>query len=275
MKTLYVSDLDGTLLNREARLSANTLDTLNRLIGDGLPFTYATARSLHSARIVAAGLQTKLPVITYNGVFLQDAQTGEVFSSTVFSPDEVETLAGHLARYPVSALAYALLDGEERVSWLPERENEGVRYYLSCRQGDERFHAVRSERSLYQGEVFYITCIGEREELLALYNAVRGDARFFVTFQQELYREEYWLEIMPARATKAHGIRRLCTLWGLDRVVSFGDAVNDLKMFECSDECYAVGNAVPELKAIATGVIESNEADGVAKWLAENGGVTR
>lgn len=274
MKTLYVSDLDGTLLNREARLSANTLETLNRLIGDGLPFTYATARSMHSARIVAAGLQTRLPVITYNGVFLQEAQTGEVLSKTVFSPEEVETLAGLLSRHPVSALAYALLDGEERVSWLPERENEGMRYYLSCRQGDERFRAVHSERALYQGEVFYITCIGERDALTPLFNAVRGDARFSVTFQQELYREEYWLEMMPAEATKAQGIRRLCKMRGFDRVVSFGDAVNDLRMFECSDECYAVENAVPELKAAATGVIESNEADGVAKWLAENEGVT-
>ena len=99
---------------------------------------------------------------------------------------------------------------------------------------------------------------------------MRGDARFFVTLQQELYRAEYWLEIMPAEATKAHGIRKLCALRGYDRVVSFGDAVNDLRMFDASDECYAVENAVPELKAAATGVIQSNEADGVAKWLEEN-----
>ncbi|HIT54379.1 MAG TPA: HAD family hydrolase [Candidatus Fimivicinus intestinavium] len=267
MKTLYVSDLDGTLLNCQSRLSAHTVETLNRLIEEGLPFTYATARSVHSARVVADGLQTRLPVITYNGVFLQDAQTGKVLSSTVFSPEEIGNLAGHLSRHPVSALAYALLDGEERVSWLPERENEGVRYYLSCRKGDKRFRAVSVEPALYQGAVFYITCIGGREELMPLYDAVRGDTRFSVTFQQELYREEYWLEIMPAGATKAQGIRRLCALLGFDRVVSFGDAVNDLRMFDVSDECYAVENAVPELKAAATGVIQSNEADGVAKWL--------
>jgi len=59
-------------------------------------------------------------------------------------------------------------------------------------------------------------------------------------------------------------------LWNCDRVVSFGDAVNDIPMFEISDECYAVENAVDELKAIATGVIESNEEDGVAKWLKAN-----
>lgn len=91
-------------------------------------------------------------------------------------------------------------------------------YYLSCRKGDKRFRAVSAEPALYQGEVFYITCIGEQDALSPLYNAVRGDTRFSVTFQQELYREEYWLEIMPARATKAHGIRKLCALLGFDRV---------------------------------------------------------
>ena len=41
-------------------------------------------------------------------------------------------------------------------------------------------------------------------------------------------------------------------------------------MFEISDECYAVENAVEELKKISTGIIGSNEDDGVAKWLKEN-----
>ena len=38
-------------------------------------------------------------------------------------------------------------------------------------------------------------------------------------------------------------------------------------MFRISDECYAVENAVEELKKMATAVIESNNNDGVAKWL--------
>ena len=41
-------------------------------------------------------------------------------------------------------------------------------------------------------------------------------------------------------------------------------------MFELADESYAVANAVPELKAVATGVIAGNDEDGVAKWLEEN-----
>ena len=43
--------------------------------------------------------------------------------------------------------------------------------------------------------------------------------------------------------------------------------INDIPMFQVSDESYAVANAVEELKAIATGVIESNNKDGVARGV--------
>ena len=47
--TLYVSDLDGTLLRSDQTLSVETVSTLNRLMADGVMFTYATARSFSSA----------------------------------------------------------------------------------------------------------------------------------------------------------------------------------------------------------------------------------
>ena len=75
---------------------------------------------------------------------------------------------------------------------------------------------------------------------------------------------------MPKNASKARAVRQLQELLGCGRLVVFGDGVNDLDMFEIADEAYAVENAVPELKAAATGIIGSNNDDGVAKWLSEN-----
>lgn len=58
---------------------------------------------------------------------------------------------------------------------------------------------------------------------------------------------------------------------GVDRLSWDAGRENEgMKNFRISDECYAVENAVEELKAIATGVIGSNEQDGVAKWLLEH-----
>ena len=55
-----------------------------------------------------------------------------------------------------------------------------------------------------------------------------------------------------------------------DKVVVFGDGKNDVDMFALADEAYAVENAVSELKGLATAVIDSNNNDGVAKWLKNN-----
>ena len=64
--------------------------------------------------------------------------------------------------------------------------------------------------------------------------------------------------------------RRLKEMLGCNKLVCFGDAVNDLPMFELADERYAVANAAPELKAIATDVIDGNDEDAVAGWLEKN-----
>ena len=178
--------------------------------------------------------------------------------------------ANVLKEHDISPLVYSYIQGVEKVLWIPERENEGIRQYLRRRKGDRRFCAVENNEELYQGDIFYYTCIGERDELQPVYNLFSKDGRYRCTIQQELYRPEYFCEIMPAKATKALAIQKLKKIWNCSKIISFGDAVNDIPMFEISDESYAVENAVEELKAIATGVIDSNENDGVAKWLEEH-----
>ena len=266
-KILYVTDLDGTLLNRQDRVSPFSVRTINRLVENGMLFTYATARSLVSASKVTRGLSTRIPVIAYNGAFIFQPSSGEILSGEKFTGEEIRLVREVLHSCEFSPLVYAFIDGVEKVSRIPMFENEGIRRYLDMRPGDRRFRTVSGENALFEGDIFYFTCIGEKAELQPVYDVFSRDARFRCTIQQELYRPEYWCEIMPARASKAIAIRKLKDMWGCTGIVSFGDAVNDIPMFEISDECYAVANAVDELKAAATGIIGSNEDDGVARWL--------
>lgn len=272
MKTLYVTDLDGTLLNSNSSISEYSKNIINGLVEKGMLFTYATARSLTSASVVAKGLSTEIPIIAYNGAFIIEPSNGKILSSNFITEEQKDFLKETFQKHNVSPLVYAYVDGVERVTFRTDRENEGIRHYLNVRKGDKRFNPLTEEEAdrLYLGDSFYYTCIGEKEELLPVYEALKDNEAFNVLFHQEIYRPEYWCEILPKKATKANAIAELKKLWCCDRVVSFGDAVNDIPMFEISDECYAVENAVEELKKIATGIIASNEEDGVAKWLMEN-----
>ncbi len=88
-------------------------------------------------------------------------------------------------------------------------------------------------------------------------------------YSRDIYTGEQWLEIMPGGATKANAALRLKEMLGCEKLVAFGDRQNDMDLFAAADECYAVANAVPELKARATAVIGSNNEDAVAKFLLQ------
>ena len=75
---------------------------------------------------------------------------------------------------------------------------------------------------------------------------------------------------MPIEASKSNAIKQLQTMLGCEKLIAFGDGINDIDMFQIADESYAVANAHEELKKHATAVISSNDEDGVAKWLEGN-----
>ncbi len=271
MKTLYVSDLDGTLLSRNSRLTDEAAERLNRMIRQGLSFTYATARSILSAGPIVSNLELRLPVITYNGTFVIDPVTKKTIFSSAFTNAELALLIELMRKFRLSPIVYSYIDGIEKVSWQRGTENEGMAFYLNSRKGDPRMRGVASPDALFEGNVFHFTCIGEQEELSPFYERVIDEGCCQAVFQQELYRKEYWCELMPKEATKASALLKLKEKLGYEKVVVFGDAKNDIPMFLAADEAYAVENAVPELKENASGIIGSNEEDGVVNWLLTYG----
>ena len=75
---LYVSDLDGTLLRSNEVISEYTNQVINSLVDKGKLFSYATARSLITAKKVTSGIKAKIPLIVYNGAFVFDNITEKV-----------------------------------------------------------------------------------------------------------------------------------------------------------------------------------------------------
>lgn len=272
MKTLYISDLDGTLLNSGCKTSEFTESTINRLCEEkGMIFSYATARSFVTAKR-ACGVKTCSPLIVYNGAFIVDSFSGKPLVSN-FLGDIAGDIISQMIKSNIFPIVYSYIDGEEKFSFLKDHPEKAVRDFLRTRLGfpdDRRPRPVELPQRLFDGEIFYVSCltsIEETEKFLPLYDKYKNACRCLVS--KDIYSESCWLEIMPKSASKAQAVRKLKSLLDCDRVVAFGDGVNDLDMFAAADECYAVENAVPELKAAANGVIPSNNEDGVARWLEE------
>ena len=75
MKTLYISDMDGTLLQSNGTLSEYSKEKLNEFYKNGIPFSVATARSMVSAMPILDGVHFAAPVVLMNGVFVYDTET--------------------------------------------------------------------------------------------------------------------------------------------------------------------------------------------------------
>ena len=266
MKTLYVTDLDGTLMREDKTISNESAVILNRLLAQDIFLTYATARSLSSASEITKNISFKLPVIVRNGTILADPGSKEEIEILMFGK-ELQHIRQALADTTIPGFATAYFGSNEVKLCLAGRMNEGFQAYLQNHSTDRRIHMVDTEDKLYEGKTCYFTFIAPKNELQPLYERVKHIEGINCVFQQDKYRPEYWLELCPGNATKATAIQRVKQLCGCQKVIVFGDSANDIPMFHIADEAYATKNAIDELKEIATGIIDDNNTDGVAKWL--------
>lgn len=270
MKSLYLTDLDGTLLNRESTLSKRSSDIINTFIKKGGLFSYATARSFNSSSKVTTGLDIALPVIVYNGGFIYDTIQKKFVHKTIFNKSEILKLIEITRKSGLTPLVYTLINNEEKILWNNSSVlSNGFKYYLSNRVNDKRLTPVDSLEKSFSGDIFYMTFIENYNDLYPVYANIKNDIDFNIVFQQEIYRQEYWCEIMPKTASKANAALKLKNLLDCDELIVFGDSLNDIPMFKIADKSFSVKNANDKLKQISTDVIGYNYDDSVALKLIE------
>lgn len=264
MKTIYLSDLDGTLLNSSQSISPFTNSVINNIVDCGGLFSFATARSEESSTPVVKGLKISAPPIFYNGAVTGYAH-GDAPPTRIFFHDSIVDLIGELADNDIFPIVYAFIDGEEKFSFVRDKCTADMTKFLNARKNCKRYRPVNDFKELIQGKIFYITCIHSKYKLKAFYEKCRDV--FYCVFSKDIYTGDQWLEIMPKASTKAKAALALKKRLSCDELVVFGDGKNDIELFQAADRCYAVANAVSELKEIATDIIQSNDDDGVARFL--------
>lgn len=272
---LYLSDLDGTLLSSETELTDYTKQVLNKLIARGVHFSIATARTAATVVQILSGVSIKVPVILMNGACVYDLQTG-VYLKTEGLPEPAKAaLFETLRRHQIEGFVYTI--DENRLSTYYERiDTPAARRFVADRERryGKIFRQVECfSRNLTDKNVLYYSISAVRSRLQPVYEDLAANKAIHVEYYRDIYEQDHWyLEVCAVTASKFSAIQYLKAYCGYSRVICFGDNLNDLPMFRASDEKYAVENALPEVKQQATGVIESNRNDGVAKWLARRFG---
>ncbi len=263
--TLYMTDLDGTLLDNSGKLKPRTADMLNSFIANGTLFSYCTARGIATAGEITKRLKLRTPVSVMNGVFIYDPVTGECPVRNVFTKKQAELLRKAITENEETPMVFSVIDGRERLSYI---ENSGnLRNFLARRKGDKRRRPLSSYDGMFDGEIYYTAFINPKNkpELDRIFCAENG---FMCSYYTDTYDvNDNWYEIFPITAGKANSVRKIKELTGADELVVFGDNANDIPMFGAADRKYAVENAIPELKKLADGVIGSNEHFGVPEFI--------
>lgn len=268
MKTLYVSDLDGTLFDSGGHLSDFTRDTLNELIANGMNFTVATARSVSSAAGLLDDLDLKVPAVMMNGVFLTDV------------PNQKQV---YVNRYPAE-LAYRVINvfrSNGRPPFVYSFNGEYIECEFTKLKNDYERQFVAKRQKLYRrfekvedytvgNSTVYINGIDYKDTMQAVADELQKiDGIKFSHYLDTYSGDKYFVEVYVESAGKWNSIKRLKEMYGFDRVVAFGDNGNDVEMLKNADVAVAVGNALPPALEVADVVIDTNDNDGVAKYLLE------
>lgn len=266
---LFISDLDGTLLNTKAQISSETAQIINSLIEKGLNFSIATARSVDTARDILKPLNLKLPVILDNGAFIYDIKKNKYILSNYLDRKTIIEVLKIFKSYNVSPIIYRNFQDIKCEIYYRGIFCSGEKFFIenSFKENDRRLKLVNDFTEDLVESLSKIIAIGSDERLRKIYEAVKSIDGVTVNYYKDVYSKEYFLEISNKKSSKKEGVRFIKNYVKADKLICFGDNLNDCAMFEEADLGYAVKNAAEGLKEMASGVIGMNEENGVADFL--------
>ncbi|MEA5511420.1 Cof-type HAD-IIB family hydrolase [Crocosphaera sp. UHCC 0190] len=261
---LLVLDIDGTIAGKSNTVSQSVKDAIKLAQTQGIQVALATGRMYYSALRFHGLIASELPIIAYNGAWIQCPLTGIRHHHFPVSPD----------------IALQLLDYFEQPHWLKKLE---VHCYIDDRLYVREFTArtevyrkrsgiepivVEDLRSIVALETTKVLAIGKSQLMGKLLSDLRqrySRDQLYVTQSTPIY-----FEATHPNANKGFGVKFLAEeLLQLtsDQVMAIGDNFNDLEMLQYVGLGIAMGDAPKEVKQVAKWVAPDVEFDGVAKAI--------
>ncbi|NEW27543.1 HAD family hydrolase [Nocardia cyriacigeorgica] len=261
---LVASDVDGTLIDPDERVTARTKAAVGAVVADGVPFVLATGRPPRWIGPVVDGLGFAPLCVCGNGAVIYDSAADRVLTSRTL---DIETLGW------IADLAEEVLPGcglaAERVG---ASAHDAVTPQFVSSPEYEHAWLNPDDTAVARHEVIDAPAI---KMLIRLPGARSGDmlaalAPMVGERADITYSTDHGLiELSAPGVTKASGLVIVAERLGIDpaTAIAFGDMPNDIPMLTLAGRGVAMANAHPEAIAAANEVTTTNAEDGVARVL--------
>lgn len=263
-KKIFFTDLDGTLLNQEKKITPETRSALEAWVSSGHHFAICTGRALDSAMEVRRILGLDFPgmfLIGSNGGEIYDCDSQRIISRIALTMEQTALTVKTAKEHDIHCHAYT------DTHIVSPADDEQLRYY--CRVIHTPVIVCEDIISaLDKGPCKCIAIELHKKEKLenfrqALLSLTEGTLNL-------LYSNDRYLEIFPAASGKGSAVQRLCGFLHLPvcNALAAGDEANDISMIQAAGTGIAMQNAKEEVKAAADIITEKdNNHDGLAEVL--------
>ena len=251
--TLFITDLDGTLMRDDKSISQKNQEAMKRWISLGGHVTIATGRSIPSVLNHIDDIPINAPAVLFQGGLLYDFEKRQVLWEMNF-PDSYRELAEYVYKtYPEVGIELMARDNIHVI-----RFNDVVYEHVSL----ENLKYEKAEMGQQDFEVIKVLfCVPE------------GETKAFYTDMMSRVPKDVdcvltgvsYCEIMPKGIHKGSCIDKLKEISGKDyKTICIGDYNNDLEMLQQADFAIAPDNALSNVKEFADYIASSNEHDAIA-----------
>lgn len=261
---LIALDLDGTTLNKESKLSEGNRKALQAAADMGVNIVIATGRPFCALPKEILDFEPVRYVLTSNGAKITDLHEGKILYENCLAPHSVEAAVKLLE--PLHYVLETFVDGVAYIEgWYYRQVDEtresfrAVDYILNTRKPQDDFYQFMLDNSSGIENInVNFEDISEKPDM-----KVKLEALPDVTITSSF---DHNLEIGGATTSKAQALTQMGKILGIDKseMMAAGDSPNDMAMLKAAGTAVAVGNAKPEVKAIADFIAPDHDKDGVA-----------
>ena len=266
MKTLYITDLDGTFLNPRGEVSAKSKEIINEMIGNGLLFTVATARSRVSASKILKSLNLNIPVVLMNGVFIFDPSKEKYLLAHPIEKENAEEVIKVFEKHRETPFMFSFSNENIDLEYIELSNSAQQNFYEERKNKYKNFQKVTA-LSAEEKNIVYFANLVSYEKGKPLFDEISKLSGVSAVFYEDTYYDCWYLEVFSEKSSKPGGMEFVKKYTGAEKTVAFGDNLNDIAMMKAADYCCAVSNGRKEVRNIADRTIGKNSEDAVAKEI--------